>query len=266
MGAAMDKIERLGENTWWVLYNRWSPFFIKCPLQRTTFRVRPPLNSPVVVNVLKGLGVVDGKDTEEALPCPHILISHGAILLLTCSIQDVQQASFSINHNLFPIRVLQNKHNTLNTVQQSFFGFWVFWVNRPDLWSRTEVWWHHTRPHFHVQICEHDRFNSVNCFAFCHEYSKIWEYDQPSRFPNVWAANNPLKNDWWPYWGVERPCKNGQKPEIDPWLTPFLTLPLKGTLDGVLCMVYSHGTLVFVILYRKACSCMCSHQQQCYPP
>ena len=46
--------------------------------------------SPIVVNVLKGLCVVDGKDTEKALPRPHVLIPHGAVLLLTCSVQDVQ--------------------------------------------------------------------------------------------------------------------------------------------------------------------------------
>ena len=45
--------------------------------------------TPVLVDVLKGLGVVDGEDTEETLSCPHVLIPHGAVLLLTCSVQDV---------------------------------------------------------------------------------------------------------------------------------------------------------------------------------
>lgn len=61
---------------------------------------------PVEVNILKRLGIIDGKHTEEALSCPHILISHGAVLLLTRSVQDVQQAGLSVNHHLFSIRVL----------------------------------------------------------------------------------------------------------------------------------------------------------------
>ncbi len=61
---------------------------------------------PVVVNVLKGLGVIDGEDTEEALSCPHVLIPHGAVLLLTCSVQDVQETRLSVNHHLLPVGVL----------------------------------------------------------------------------------------------------------------------------------------------------------------
>lgn len=68
---------------------------------------------PVVVNVLKGLGVIDGKDTEEALSCPHVLIPHGAVLLLTCSVQDVQETRLPVNHHLLPVGVLQtNQHQT----------------------------------------------------------------------------------------------------------------------------------------------------------
>ena len=58
------------------------------------------------MDVLEGLGVVDGEDTEEALSCPHVLVPHGAVLLLTCSVQDVQQARLSVNHHLLPVRVL----------------------------------------------------------------------------------------------------------------------------------------------------------------
>ena len=58
---------------------------------------------PVEMNVLKGLGVVDGKHTEEALSCSHILVPHGAVLLLTCSVQDVQQTGLAINHHLFSV-------------------------------------------------------------------------------------------------------------------------------------------------------------------
>ena len=66
-------------------------------------------SSPIVVNVLKGLGVVDGKDTEEALSCPHVLIPHGAVLLLTCSVQDVQQTCLSVDHYLLSVGVLKEE-------------------------------------------------------------------------------------------------------------------------------------------------------------
>ena len=61
---------------------------------------------PVQVNVLKGLDVVDGEHTKEAFPCPHVLVPHGAVLLLTCCVQDVQQTRLSVNHHLLPVRVL----------------------------------------------------------------------------------------------------------------------------------------------------------------
>lgn len=61
---------------------------------------------PVEVDVLKGLGVIDGKHTEEALSRPHVLVPHSAVLLLTCRVQDVQQAGLSIDHHLLSVRVL----------------------------------------------------------------------------------------------------------------------------------------------------------------
>ena len=59
------------------------------------------------MNVLEGLDVVEGEHTEEALSCPHVLVPHGAVLLLTCSVQDVQQTSLSIDHHLLSVRVLK---------------------------------------------------------------------------------------------------------------------------------------------------------------
>lgn len=44
---------------------------------------------PVLVNIFKGLGVVDGEDAEESFPCSHVLVSHGTVFLLPCGIQDV---------------------------------------------------------------------------------------------------------------------------------------------------------------------------------
>ncbi len=61
------------------------------------------------MNIFEGLGVVDGKDTEETLPCPHVLISHGAVLLLTCSVQDVQQTRLPIDHYLLSVGVLEEE-------------------------------------------------------------------------------------------------------------------------------------------------------------
>ena len=63
---------------------------------------------PVEVHILKGLGVIDGKDAEETLSCSHVLIPHGTVLLLTCSVQDVQQTGLTIDHHLFSVRVLQS--------------------------------------------------------------------------------------------------------------------------------------------------------------
>lgn len=63
---------------------------------------------PVEMNILKGLGVIDGKNAEETLSRPHVLIPHGTILLLTCRVQDVQQTGLAINHHLFSVRVLQH--------------------------------------------------------------------------------------------------------------------------------------------------------------
>lgn len=44
---------------------------------------------PILVNVFKGLSIVNGEDAQEALPRPHVLVSHGAVLLLSCCVQDV---------------------------------------------------------------------------------------------------------------------------------------------------------------------------------
>jgi len=69
-------------------------------------------HTPVLMNVLKGLGVIDGKDTKESLSCPHVLVPHGAVLLLTCSIQDVQKTCLPVNHHLLPVGVLYRDTQT----------------------------------------------------------------------------------------------------------------------------------------------------------
>lgn len=72
---------------------------------------------PVEVNVLKRFGVIDGKYTEKALSCPHVLVPHGAVLLLTCSVQDIQQTGLSIDHHLFSVRILQQKRSIIMIMQ-----------------------------------------------------------------------------------------------------------------------------------------------------
>lgn len=61
---------------------------------------------PVEMHVLERLYIIDGKHTEEALSRPHVLIPHCAVLLLSCSIQDVQETRLTIDHHLLPVRVL----------------------------------------------------------------------------------------------------------------------------------------------------------------
>lgn len=77
---------------------------------RTHFKVHPfkkiTLLVPVEVNICKWLAVIDGKDTEEAFACPHVLVSHGTVLLLSSCIQYVQQTGLTIYNHLFSVRIL----------------------------------------------------------------------------------------------------------------------------------------------------------------
>lgn len=61
---------------------------------------------PVEVNICKGFAIVDGKNAEEAFPRPHVLVSHGTVLLLASCIQNVQQTGFAIYNHLLSIRIL----------------------------------------------------------------------------------------------------------------------------------------------------------------
>lgn len=66
-----------------------------------------PVNHlPVQMHIGERLGVVNGEHAEEALASPHVLISHGAVLLLSRRVQDVQQTRLPINYHLLPVRVL----------------------------------------------------------------------------------------------------------------------------------------------------------------
>lgn len=62
---------------------------------------------PVEVNICKWFAIIDGKYTEEAFACPHVLVSHGTVLLLSSCIQYVQQTGFTIYNHLFSVRILR---------------------------------------------------------------------------------------------------------------------------------------------------------------
>ena len=57
-------------------------------------------------DILETLGVVDGKHDEESLAGPHVLVPHGAVLLLARRVQDVQQTRLPVDDDLLPVAVL----------------------------------------------------------------------------------------------------------------------------------------------------------------
>lgn len=101
-------------------------------MQVFAFKLKP---IPVEMHVLERLYIIDGKHAEEALAGPHVLIPHGAVLLLTCGIEDVQETRLAIDHHLLPVRVLYGRDergaaesgvhkNDLN--QELIVGKWRF--------------------------------------------------------------------------------------------------------------------------------------------
>ena len=64
---------------------------------------------PVLADGLETLGVVDSEDYEEPLPGPHVLVPHGAVLLLPGGVEDVEETGLSIYHNLLPVAVLYSR-------------------------------------------------------------------------------------------------------------------------------------------------------------
>lgn len=78
-------------------------------------RILDPLDLLAVGGyVFERFGVVDGKDQEEALTRPHVLISHGRIFLLTGCVQNVQQTRLAIDDHLFAVGI---------------FDGWIVFVN-----------------------------------------------------------------------------------------------------------------------------------------
>lgn len=82
------------------------------------------------VHVLKAGLVSDGKDDEEAVPRPHVLLPHGAELLLACRVQHWGEANPSVLYPNFSISIFRFKlhlSRSLNVthlrVANDFFPF-----------------------------------------------------------------------------------------------------------------------------------------------
>ena len=67
------------------------------------------------MHISKRFAVVDGEDAEKTFASPHVLVPHGAVLLLPCCVQDVQQTRLAINHHLLPVRILLS-NNRISTL------------------------------------------------------------------------------------------------------------------------------------------------------
>ena len=59
-----------------------------------------------LVHLLEGLPLCQGEDEEEALPGPHVLLPHGAELLLAGRVEDVQPRHVVVDHALLRVGVL----------------------------------------------------------------------------------------------------------------------------------------------------------------
>lgn len=47
----------------------------------------------------------DGVDEQEALACPHVLLSHGRVLFLAGGVEDIEQRDLVVNDTLLSVRV-----------------------------------------------------------------------------------------------------------------------------------------------------------------
>lgn len=56
-------------------------------------------------NLLKALAVRYGVDEQKALAGPHVLLTHGRILLLAGSIENIEQGDFIVDDALLAVRV-----------------------------------------------------------------------------------------------------------------------------------------------------------------
>jgi len=58
------------------------------------------------VDFVEGAAGGDGVDEEEALAGAHVLVAHGAVLLLAGGIEDVEEGGLAVDGDLLPVAVL----------------------------------------------------------------------------------------------------------------------------------------------------------------
>jgi len=59
-----------------------------------------------LLDFVKGAARGDGVDEEEALAGAHVLVAHGAVLLLAGGIEDVEEGGLTVDGDLLPVAVL----------------------------------------------------------------------------------------------------------------------------------------------------------------
>ena len=57
-------------------------------------------------DLLKRRARRDGIHTQEPFACPHVLVTHGRVLLLPSSVEDVEEARLLVDNHLLPVRIL----------------------------------------------------------------------------------------------------------------------------------------------------------------
>jgi len=60
-------------------------------------------------DLVEGCSRCDGVDAEEALTRPHVLVAHGAVLLLPGGVEDIQKTRFVVDGDLFSVRVFDGR-------------------------------------------------------------------------------------------------------------------------------------------------------------
>jgi len=68
------------------------------------------------VDFVEGAAGGDCVDEEEALASAHVLVAHGAVLLLASGIEDVEQRGLSIDGDLLSVAILDGRVILVNEV------------------------------------------------------------------------------------------------------------------------------------------------------
>jgi hypothetical protein len=67
-------------------------------------------------DLVKAVPGGDGVDAEETLSGPHVLLSHGGVLLLSGGVEHIQQGDLLVNDTLLPVAVLNGRVILVNKV------------------------------------------------------------------------------------------------------------------------------------------------------